>query len=186
MCTITLRNQVLLNGEESQVTSAFYRFYSFSTKCTELEGKPLWWLFLRCIPAETRSILGDCTTKVSAIIGWWNVSGRLFTAVMMYHLGWSGQGLISQNCSLLQLLLACVKNALYIMIPWAPEGPETVLSTIPCSSVFKRPLFQVWWLIQIKYMHPDVPSYVSLQPYSQKRNMDVSLLSSPLFLLLYL
>lgn len=152
MCTIALRNQVLLTGRKAKwlllsigyIVSAQNALNWKASHCDDCSSG----VFLqRCVLpweiVQLKSVLlldDEMSQVVYLLLYCW------------CHLGWSGQGLISQNYSLLQLLLACVKNALHVMIPWAPEGSEAVLSTIPCSTVFKRPLFQVWWLIQIKYV----------------------------------
>lgn len=74
------------------------------------------------------------------------------------HLGWSGQDLISQNYSLLQLLLACVEKCTSLN---DPTGSRRARDSPQYHTLFKRPLFQVWWSIQIKYMYPDIVSYFS-------------------------
>lgn len=100
----------------------------------------------------------------SNINGLWNMSG-VFTAWLLllpFWLMWFGccQDLILQKYSLLQTLFSmCEKcNAPHVTVPPAPEGPESVFPALPFGSVFTRPLFRVWWLIQIKCLCPDVSS----------------------------
>lgn len=110
----------------------------------------------RRIPSKY--ILGDCTAEVSTTIRWWNVSGSLFTAVLLmpFRLKWSGS-----NFTKLQFASVIISMCEKCTSPNDPTGSRRARDSPQYHTLFKRPLFQVWWSIQIKYMYPDIVSYFS-------------------------